>query len=374
MPFEMVFWPGVAAGFLALFVWLFFFANRRAFDWEQPAPAPDRHLNGVTRTTVHIAGHDGELIEGWLYRREGARAPVVILAPGLAGTKEGPLETFAQHFAEQGFAALAIDFRTFGGSEGLPRHNTDPRMQVADYLATVAHVRARMADVVDAERIVLWGTSFSGAAAACAAKQAHPQAVILNAPYIGKPATPPNLLQMAGYVLLLIAEKFGDAMARVLRIRLKPAYITAYGLPGEHAFGGSAQCPSRHTGETGHPFWRALPDTYRGGWRNLMLVRALAHLDAIDPAEAIRTAGQPTLIVAATQDDMIAIRDIRHVCKAAPANVTLAEFDAGHFDVYVAPTLAPNLARQTDFLCTHVGTDQDEASSAPAMMARNALP
>lgn len=343
-------WIAVLAGIVAVAGWVLFGANRRRFAWETPLPLPPSELNGVIRETVFIDTPGGDQIEAWFYRPQATHPPVVIMAPGLAGTKEGPLERFAQHFAEQGVAALLIDFRTFGGSAGMPRHNVDPRMQVEDYLATVAHARGFMGDQVDASRIVLWGTSFSAASASCAAIDANPQALVLHVPYTGEPSRPPGPMQMAGYIGLLLAEKAGDTLARLLRLRLPPAYITAYGSPGEHAFGGSAQCPSRRDGHSDHPFWRLLPETYRGGWRNMFLVRALAHLSDVDPGAAIRTAKQPTLVVGATRDDMIAIAGLRRLQRAAPETIEMIEIDAGHFDPYVAPWLAPNLQAQVDFL------------------------
>ena len=342
---------GVLAG------WILFGANRRRFAWETPLPLPPAELNGVIRETVFIDTPGGDQIEAWVYRPQAVRPPVIIMAPGLAGTKEGPLERFAQAFAEQGFAALLIDFRTFGGSAGMPRHNVDPRMQVEDYLATVAHVRGAMSDTVDASRIALWGTSFSAAGAACAATEAHPQALLLHVPYTGEPAHPPGPFQMTGYVGLVVAEKVGDVLVRFVRLRLPPAYITAYCQPGERAFGASTQCPSRRDGRSDHPFWRLLPETYRGGWRNMFLVRALAHLSDTDPQAAIRAALQPTLIVGATQDDMIAIGGLRQLQRTAPDRIEMTELEAGHFDPYADPVFAPNLAVQLDFLRRHLSRD-----------------
>lgn len=348
-------WIAVIPGVIALAGWILFAANRRRFAWETPSPLPPSELNGVVRETVSIGAPRGDRIEAWFYRPRTARPPVIIMAPGLAGTKEGPLERFAQSFAEQGFAALLIDFRTFGGSAGMPRHNVDPRMQVEDYLAAIAHVRGAMGNTVDPSRIALWGTSFSASAAACAAIDARPQALLLHAPYTGEPSHPPGPLQMTGYVGLVIAEKMGDMLARLARLRLPPAYITAYGQPGERAFGASTQCPSRRDGRSDHPFWRLLPETYRGGWRNMFLVRALAHLSDMDPQAAIRSAQQPTLVVGAARDDMIAISGLRKLQRTAPEHVEMIEFDCGHFDPYVAPVFEPNVKAQVDFLRRALG-------------------
>lgn len=80
-----------------------------------------------------------------------------------------------------------------------------------------------------------------------------------------------------------------------------------------------------------------------------MLVRALKHLDAIDPAKALQEAACPVLVIAAAQDDMIRIEDTHALCRKSERAV-FTQIDAGHFDPYVDPHFAPNLAAQVNFL------------------------
>ena len=56
--------------------------------------------------------------------------------------------------------SCVFDYRGFGGSDGPPRQRVSYRDQRADYHAAVA--AARQLDGVDADRIILWGTSYSG--------------------------------------------------------------------------------------------------------------------------------------------------------------------------------------------------------------------
>jgi pimeloyl-ACP methyl ester carboxylesterase len=276
------------------------------------------------------------------------------MAPGLCGTKEGPLEAFAWGLAAAGFCILAIDFRSFGGSEGRLRHSIDLRAHVADYAAVIAFAREGGVPGADPERVALWGTSFSGASAVCATQDNPVEAMILQVPYLGRPGEGPGIVQMLGYIGLSFAEIAGDALARLIGVTLPPAYITAYCQPGERAFAPSRDCVSRRTGASAHPFWAALPDVYRGGWRNGFMVRGLQHLDAIDPEAALQQIACPVLVVAARHDDMIRIADTRMICVANP-RVELHEIDGGHFDPYVAPWFAGNLAMQSGFLQTALG-------------------
>ncbi|MFT3722619.1 MAG: alpha/beta fold hydrolase [Hyphomonadaceae bacterium] len=346
--FPVVF-PVLAILLLAALCWLLFGAGRRDFRWIAPPPAPDEARGQAMRNTIFIPTPSGDRIEAWLYRPAGPPAPVILMAPGLCGTKEGPLERFAEGFADAGYAVLAFDFRSFGGSEGRLRHSIDLRAHVADYRAAIAHVRAGNISGLDASRVILWGTSFSGASATCAAAADPVDAVILHVPYLGRPGSQPGLVQMIGYIGLAFGEIAGNAIAGLIGVKLPPAYITAYCRPGERAFAPSRDCISRR-GEQGlHPFWKTVPHTYRGGWRNLMLVRDLQHLEAIKPEAALQDLRCPILLLAARKDDMIAIGDTRQIASRAPF-ARLTEIDAGHFDPYVDPYFAPNLATQIDFL------------------------
>src|SRR5690606_2011772 len=109
----------------------------------------------------------------WLFLPNAANAPVVIMAPGLGGTKDGFLEPFAWSFVAHGIAALVFDYRCFGGSDGEPRHWVDPVRHRRDYEAALAFVRRELATEVDASRAVLWGSSFSGGTALITAAD-HP--------------------------------------------------------------------------------------------------------------------------------------------------------------------------------------------------------
>ncbi|HEX5225106.1 MAG TPA: alpha/beta fold hydrolase, partial [Solirubrobacteraceae bacterium] len=88
------------------------------------------------------------------------RAPCVVLAHGFVGTVDSGLIPYAERFAAAGLHALAFDYRHFGNSGGEPRQLLSVRRQLEDYAAAIAF--ARTLDGVDPERIVVWGTSYSG--------------------------------------------------------------------------------------------------------------------------------------------------------------------------------------------------------------------
>src|SRR6478736_7100503 len=109
---------------------------------------------GERIAAVHLAG------EGGAFADSQGRRPCVVLAHGFAGTVDSGLLPYTERFAAAGLDALAFDYRHFGESAGEPRQLLSIPRQLEDYAAAVAH--ARSLPGVDPERIVLWGTSFSG--------------------------------------------------------------------------------------------------------------------------------------------------------------------------------------------------------------------
>lgn len=116
-------------------------------------------------TTVRFDSH-GTACDAWHFEGRGdafttsAGRPVVVMAHGLAGTKDSGLEPFARRLAEAGLDVLAFDYRGFGASDGTPRQRVSMEGQLADYRAAMTTAAALPG--VDASRIVLWGVSLAG--------------------------------------------------------------------------------------------------------------------------------------------------------------------------------------------------------------------
>jgi fermentation-respiration switch protein FrsA (DUF1100 family) len=115
----------------------------------------------MMREDVEFQAEDVTL-RGWLYSPEGANgpAPAVVMAHGFSAVKEMYLDRFAEVFAEAGLAALVFDNRNFGASDGEPRQEIDPWAQVRDYRHAITYAGTRAE--VDAGRIGVWGSSYSG--------------------------------------------------------------------------------------------------------------------------------------------------------------------------------------------------------------------
>lgn len=105
---------------------------------------------------------EGVTLRGWLYTPDKAKGPVptIVMAHGYSAVKEMYLDKFAEAFAEAGLGALVFDNRNMGASDGEPRQEIDPWQQVRDYRHAITY--ACTLKEVDADRIGIWGSSYSG--------------------------------------------------------------------------------------------------------------------------------------------------------------------------------------------------------------------
>lgn len=113
------------------------------------------------RRDVEIDAGDVRL-RGWLFLPDRGRAPfpAVILAHGFSALKEMGLDRYAEVFAAAGLASVVYDHRNLGASEGEPRGEIDWNAQLRDSRRVVTWAADR--PEIDAGRIGLWGTSYSG--------------------------------------------------------------------------------------------------------------------------------------------------------------------------------------------------------------------
>src|SRR5260370_21472782 len=66
--------------------------------------------------------------------------PVIVMAPGMSGVKEGSIMKYAEYFARGGFAVLAYDNINVGEAGGEPRQEVDPARQPRGYPGAVTYV------------------------------------------------------------------------------------------------------------------------------------------------------------------------------------------------------------------------------------------
>jgi uncharacterized protein len=130
---------------------------------------------------------EGEEMAGILYLpatyRTGDKLPAVVVTGSWTTVKEQMAGLYARKLAEQGYAALAFDFRYFGESGGNPRNYESPVAKIRDIQNAVTYLQA--VDAVDAQRIGGLGICASAGYMAVAVSQdSRIQSFVAIAPWI----------------------------------------------------------------------------------------------------------------------------------------------------------------------------------------------
>jgi pimeloyl-ACP methyl ester carboxylesterase len=285
----------------------------------------------------------GARCAAWLYRPEGEGPhPCVILAHGFGGTRAARLWAFGERFRDAGIAALVFDYRHFGDSEGEPRQLLSIARQLDDWRAAIAF--ARGLEGIDAARVALWGTSFSGGhVVALAAEDDAVAAVVSQAPFTDGISA----LNAAGpaQVGRLTAAGVLDGLAALTGG--EPLRIPLVAPPGH---GAAMNQPGAYEG------YRALYDDGEGELRNEFCGRALLGLAVHAPGRRAAEVTCPLLVVAVPDDTVTPAGPARRMAAAASRG-ELFETDRGrdHFDVYVGETFEQVVAAESDFLARSLG-------------------
>jgi dienelactone hydrolase len=278
----------------------------------------------------------GERCAAWLYRPDAAAEPppVVVLAHGFSGVREQRLDAYAERFAAAGLAALVFDYRHFGASEGEPRQLLDIKAQLADWAAAVAYVRAQ--PELDAERVALWGSSFSGGhVITTAARDPRIAAVVAQVPFVDGLSNLPRL--GAGVALRLTREGIRDQVGALFG--RPPHMVAAVGPPGSLAV---------MTSPDAEPGFRAL-NPAETTWRNEAAARIALRVGMYRPTKVAAKVRCPILFAIA-QDDVVTPTDLADRAATKPAHAEVRHYPGGHFDPYVGELFEQVVTDQTEFL------------------------
>jgi pimeloyl-ACP methyl ester carboxylesterase len=269
----------------------------------------------------------------------GGSLPCVVMAAGFAGVREARLDAFAERFAEAGLPVLLFDYRGFGASEGAPRQLLSIPMQLADWAAAIAY--ARTLDGVDPEKIVLWGTSFSGGhVLATAARDQRVAAVIAQTPFVD--GLRQALAQPLGHALRLTVAALRDELAA--RRGRPPFMVAAAGPPGSPAV---MNTPDAEAG------MRAiLPPA--SSWRNEVAARICMRLTAYRPGRHAKAIRCPLLVTVGDADVVTLPDEAEKAVRLAPRGELLRYAGMGHFDVYLGDYFERAVGDQLAFLAQHL--------------------
>ncbi|KAF7317270.1 Hydrolase-4 domain-containing protein [Mycena chlorophos] len=282
------------------------------------------------RTTLKIpSATQGWALDAWQYVPASTSTkplPVIVMAHGSSHRRD--------------MHALCFDYRRWGVSDGAPRKTIIVKEQLEDYRTVIKY--ARQQPQFDAQRVVVWGSSFSGghAVTLSADPSVNAVAALAQCPYTG--VFPPlplgvTLLKTVFYVL-------SDVLKQALGF--SPTYIPAVAEPGE--VGGL-------TAEGTVPAMMAIVSA-ESDYTNQVAASSLIQVALYHPRKEATRVACPLLIVLPTEDNLCLPSGAREISAAAPNDhCELVEVPCGHFDLYHgASHHEKSIATQLAFLAKHV--------------------
>lgn len=298
---------------------------------DAPVPAP---------ADLDVVSH-GVRLSAWHYRATSdawttpAGRPVVVMAHGFGGTKDTGLAPFAERFAAAGADVVVFDYRGFGTSDGTPRQDVDHRRHREDYRSVVAHVRRT--EGIDPDRVVLWGSSYSGGhVIPLAAGDPRVAAVISQGAAMDGLAAVLEIRRYAGLGAQL--RLTGQALRGLVR---RDHTVPIVGEPG------SLAAITSHDGLPGYQ--RIAGPTFR----NEMLGRGVLRIPLNRPVSSAAKVRCPLMLVVAAHDTIAppsAVEAVGRKASAAGTRVVVERFDVGHFDIYVGEAFERSVTAQVAFL------------------------
>jgi uncharacterized protein len=275
----------------------------------------------LEREKVYFAsGHT--TCAAWHY--PGTNGGCLVMAGGLAVTKEPGTDRFARRFQEAGFTVLAFDYRHLGESGGHPRQVAPIRGQQADLQAAIEFARTLRG--VAPERVAIWGFSSSGGHVfPVAARTRGLAAAIAHAPLADGPAAAPNALRHQTTIgsLRFTGRGLMDALGGLLG--RDPLLVPLAGEPGTVT---SLTPPDARRGAEALNPGNRYPE-----WQQSVAARSALRIGSYRPGRYASRVQCP-LLVLAYDDDGVALpgRAVRAGERAPRGQV--ARLPGGHYAAY----------------------------------------
>ncbi len=280
------------------------------------------------RRDVEFKTDDGTaILRGWHYTPDVGSGPwpTIVMAHGFSAVKEMYLDKFAEVFAAAGMAAVVYDHRNFGHSTGEPRLDIDPWQQISGYRDAISF--AQSLNETDADRIGVWGSSYSGAhALVLGAIDRRIKCVVSQVPLISGHRNARRLIRadVIAAVDQMCAEDrrkryAGEAPAMMPVVSEDPAGPAALPTPDSWKW-------FTETGNTRAP-----------SWRNEVTLRSVELFMAYEPGAYIEfISPTPMLLVVALGDHLTVADEALAAYERARHPKKLVTLNGGHFDAYIA--------------------------------------
>jgi fermentation-respiration switch protein FrsA (DUF1100 family) len=251
------------------------------------------------------------------------------------------LGEFGARFQAAGFTALIYDNRNFGSSDGFPRFEIEPFKQMDDYHDALAY--AATIPEVDADRIAIWGSSYSGGnVIQVAAIDRRVKAVLAQVPFVS------GEQQSAPY-RSLIDKVLSDRAEMLRRTDGTPTYVPIIADSFEQAEKGEAKTVLNQP--DAYQYFTKLAERWPA-WENKMTLQSLFKLIKNEPQAFIhRIAPTPLLMVVAERDTTVLASTQLAAYQLAREPKQLHFLRGyGHFDAYSGEAFELNIEAQIGFL------------------------
>jgi fermentation-respiration switch protein FrsA (DUF1100 family) len=300
----------------------------------------------MTRENIEFAGEGGVTLRGWFYAAQGATspAPAVVMSHGITGVKEMHLDDFAEVFAAAGLNVVVYDHRNFGDSDGEPRQEADPVLQVRDIRNAITYAVAR--PEVDGSRIGVWGSSFSGGhALTVAAIDKRVKAVVAQVPLVS------GSRQLTGVVrpdlMAHLREQFdGDRVNRFAGG--EPAMIPVV-TP-------DPMVPALMSQADAYEWFSKTSADRAPNWKNEVTARTLEMVSEYEPVSYIsRISPTPLLMLVGANDTVTPFQYALDAYEQAREPKELKMLPGGHFDAYSGPGFDESAPAARDHFVKHLG-------------------
>ncbi len=300
------------------------------------------------REDAEFVSH-GDRCAAWIYHPETPAtgtttpAPAIVMAHGFGCIRDLRLPAYAERFRDAGFVVVVFDYRHFGASDGQPRQLLDIGRQLDDWRSALAFTRTLPG--VDQDRVIAWGTSFSGGHVLTLAGTGERLAgVVAQVPHVSGPAA----VRATGLAAALrLTPAILDDLWRSVR-RREPRYVPLVGRPGDAAVMTSPDADpavDRLAADSG---------LRRSDFPDDVAARILVRIGFYSPMRHARRITCPALVQIATRDAITPAATARRAAERIPRGRHL-EYPCEHFDPYVDPHFERIVADQLEFCLSLAG-------------------
>ncbi|KAH8693059.1 DltD N-terminal domain protein [Talaromyces proteolyticus] len=291
---------------------------------------------------------DDVTIRGWFFTpcsSSSTPLPCLVMCHGFSALKEMDLNTFAEYFTSKlPISCLVFDHRGFGESdtkEGQPRYEIIPSQQTSDISDAITYAQSR--SDVDADKIGLWGSSYSGGHALwVGATDKRIKVVLSQVPCVDGYSNFQRLIRP-------------DFVANMNELFQKDRLERASGKP-------PGMLPVIDANPL-NPSALPTPDSYdffstwakKCDWQNKVTLRSIEALREYYPSAHIHRIAPTPLLMTVAVNDVLSPTDLSlEAFSRALEPKTLQMLPGGHFEAYSGPNFERNAAFQAEFLKSHL--------------------